>query len=72
MVGKDTYKHEEFPPVISALVRELERLFPNKRPDLKETDREVWFKAGQASVVEFLRGQYAAQQETKPNVHGRT
>jgi hypothetical protein len=51
-------------PIPEALLKELEQRFPDCAPDLKWTDREVWFKAGQASVCSFLREQRQQQQET--------
>tara|TARA_Y100000296_G_scaffold67261_1_gene79803 strand:+ start:248 stop:427 length:180 start_codon:yes stop_codon:yes gene_type:complete len=50
--GKKLQSDYAIPP---GLIKDLEELFPNKCPDLKDTDREVWFKSGQASVIEFLK-----------------
>lgn len=36
------------------LVDYLKGKFPDKSPDLKDNDKEVWFKAGQSSVVKHL------------------
>jgi hypothetical protein len=55
---------ETLPPVTERLVTGLEELFPNTRPELSETDREVWFKAGQVSVVQFLRDVHERQKES--------
>lgn len=44
------------------LIEELNRLFPNKVPSLTFTDREVWYKAGARSVVDYLESQHALQQ----------
>tara|TARA_R100000152_G_C6741789_1_gene165578 strand:- start:584 stop:766 length:183 start_codon:yes stop_codon:yes gene_type:complete len=37
------------------LLEELDRLYPNRCPHIDEDDREIWFKAGQASVVWKLK-----------------
>jgi hypothetical protein len=37
------------------LIDYLEKQFPNKSPDLNDNDRNIWFKAGQASVVTHLK-----------------
>lgn len=38
-----------------ALVKDLEARFPDRCPDPKLTDREVWMEAGAARVVRYLR-----------------
>jgi len=50
--GKKLQSDYVIPP---KLVQDLEKLFPDKSPDMKDSDREVWYKAGQSSVVEFLK-----------------
>jgi hypothetical protein len=37
------------------LIEHLNKLFPNKVPDISENERQIWFKAGQASVVSYLK-----------------
>ena len=36
------------------LIKDLKLLFPNSSPNMKDSDREIWYKAGQSSVVEYL------------------
>lgn len=36
------------------IVRHLGVLYPSRPPALEDSEREVWFKAGQAGLVEFL------------------
>lgn len=50
-------------PIPEALVRELEAAFPSRCPALSWPDREVWYRAGQASVAMALRTAYEAQNE---------
>lgn len=40
------------PPSLLVLLTDL---FPNKCPSLDTPERQVWFLAGQASVVEYLK-----------------
>ena len=37
------------------LIKELDKIFPNQFADLKDSEREIFFKSGQRSVVEFLK-----------------
>jgi hypothetical protein len=43
------------PPIPERLVSVLAEQFPDQAADLEWNDREVWFRAGQASVVRYLR-----------------
>ena len=43
------------PPIDEALVRVLAEQFPDVAPDIDWSDREIMFKAGQVSVVRWLR-----------------
>ena len=55
-------------PVISdELIEGLDQVFPNRPPDLSLSDREVWYRAGQRYVVDFLIEQQARQKETMLN-----
>lgn len=43
-------------PIITPdLVDYLDGLYKDQVPDLSDTDREVWFKAGAVSVVRHLK-----------------
>jgi len=37
------------------LIDYLEKQFPNISPDLNDNERQIWFKAGQSSVVSHLK-----------------
>ena len=37
------------------LIKDLDKLFPNQCADIKESERMIFFKSGQRSVVEFLK-----------------
>lgn len=43
------------PLASQALLDYLSTLYPNRAPSLVDLEREVWFKAGQVSVVEKLK-----------------
>ena len=45
------------------LIEELDKSYPNKHPNLSDTEREVWFKAGQRSVINNLLSIVQDQQE---------
>ena len=45
------------------LIEELDKSYPNKHPSLSDSEREVWFKAGQRSVVDTLLSIAQDQQE---------
>lgn len=47
----------EFPRVPSDLVEALEVLYPDRCPDIKTSEREVWAALGRAEVVRFLKQQ---------------
>lgn len=52
-----------FPSIDERFVSALAEQFPDKSPDLTQEEKEVWFKAGQASVVRWLRIKYEEQQD---------
>ncbi len=51
-------------PIISKeLIEYLDSIFPEKSADLKDTEKEVFFKGGQRSVVHHLIQQKKIQEE---------
>jgi len=51
-------------PIISKqIVDYLDSLFPDKCPELKETEKEIFYKAGQRSVVNHLIEKLKIQEE---------
>ena len=55
---------KKFPPIDKGLLETLIKLFPDMSPDIRWSDKEVWFKAGQSSVIRFLRAKFEEQNET--------
>jgi hypothetical protein len=56
-------KDGEFPPVPPALLHRLESQIPEKCPDLAMSERDIFFYAGQRSVVRMLREVFNEQNE---------
>lgn len=51
------------PQIDKILVEYLETLYPDKYPNIDTPDKEVWFKAGQVSVVRFLKSKLEEQNQ---------
>ena len=56
-------KDTELPPIDKNLLGKLNELFPEKSADLEWEEKEIWYKAGQRSVIHFLQQTYKDQQE---------
>ena len=57
-------KREIPKPIISQeLIDYLDSIFPEKSADLKDTEKEVFFRGGQRSVVNHLINQKQQQEE---------
>tara|TARA_A100001388_G_C28522035_1_gene381461 strand:+ start:229 stop:405 length:177 start_codon:yes stop_codon:yes gene_type:complete len=55
--------NNELPIIKEELIKYLDKLFPNKCADLKDTERDIFYKSGQRSVVEHLIEKYNLQKE---------
>ena len=51
------------PPIDQRLIAHLEALYPDRSPTPGMASDEVWYRAGQASVVRHLVDTYERQQE---------
>jgi len=51
------------PTISNELIEYLDSIFPEKSADLKDTEKEVYFKGGQRSVVNHLINQKKIQEE---------
>jgi hypothetical protein len=45
---------ERLPELTEDLLKELEKLIPNRCPSRDMTDRDIWWEAGRRSVVDYL------------------
>lgn len=45
------------------LILALDQRFPEQSADLQWSDRDVWYKSGQRSVIKFLMQQQKEQEE---------
>lgn len=52
-----------FPTVDERLVAALATEFPDQAPDLSWNEREIWYKAGQVSVIRWLAAKLEDQQQ---------
>ena len=50
------------PPISERLVAVLATKFPDQAPDLDCPEKEVWYRAGQVSVVRWLASKLEEQQ----------
>ena len=55
---------EKLPVITDELNFALDQIFPHRHPDLSLSDREIWYKAGQRFVVDFLIEEKRRQKET--------
>ena len=51
------------PVIKNEIIEYLDSIFPEKSADLKDTEKEVFFKGGQRSVVNHLINQKKIQEE---------
>ena len=58
-------RNTKLPKVDKLLVEKLEGLFPEQSADLQWSEKEVWYKAGQRSVIRFLHEIIKEQEEDK-------
>ena len=63
MLRSFPFPMDNLPVYSSDLVKKLDQMYPSKCPDLTTPDREIWFKAGQRAVVDFLLTRLKLEQE---------
>ena len=54
----------KLPQITDDLIQGLDEVFPNRQPELSFSDKEVWYRAGQRFVVDYLIEQQKRQRET--------
>jgi len=47
-----------FAPNLELVIEELDQLFPDKYPDYLLSDKEISFRAGQVSVIRYLKEKF--------------
>jgi len=52
------------PVITDELINSLDSVFPNRHPELSLSDREIWYRAEQRYVVDYLIEQQLRQKET--------
>ncbi len=57
----------ELPYIPPDLLSSLEARYPDRCPDIQDSDRVIWFKAGQRQVVNYLIDQQSRQKEADRN-----
>ena len=56
-------KKRRIPIISNDLIKYLDDIFPNKCADLQDTEKQVFYKSGQRSVVNHLIKQQKIQEE---------
>jgi hypothetical protein len=51
----------DLPPVPEALILALKARFPVPIPEMSHSDREIWFRRGAWSVIEYLEASKESQ-----------
>lgn len=62
---KEPVTDNPVPPIPRLLLEWLERIFPDRAPELDATDRQVWAATGAQSVMRKLRSEYNKQNQPK-------
>ena len=63
----DLTKDIELPYKIEELIDILDQIYPEQCPDLSLSEKEIWFKSGQRSVVRWL---ISLKEEQEKNFKG--
>lgn len=56
-------KIPDCPSITDELLAYLKAMFPDKCPELNESERQIFYKSGQRSVVQHLINKQQEQQE---------
>ena len=58
----------DFPFIDQRLIAELDKRFPHRCADPKDSEREIWMKAGERRLADWLTSVSLDQQENILNV----
>tara|TARA_B100000959_G_scaffold274863_1_gene327344 strand:+ start:97 stop:297 length:201 start_codon:yes stop_codon:yes gene_type:complete len=56
-------KLAKLPPISKELLEELDKLFPERTPEINMDMKEIYFRIGQRSVVRFLHKEKKQQSD---------
>ena len=62
-MAREDHAVSRLPRIDGDLLDYLERMFPDRCPNLDQDNNTVWFRAGAASVARHLRAVYEQQNE---------
>ncbi len=54
-LSETDHREDDFPAIPQGLLDALDRLFPLSMPDIGASEREIWYRYGQVSVVDHLK-----------------
>jgi hypothetical protein len=57
-------QEQQVPPIPADVIDWLDRLYPEKCPDPKDAEREIWMKSGERRLVRRLRLELQRQENT--------
>ena len=63
MNGENDVQLPQFPTISEAMIVELNNRWPEMCADLSWDEKQVWFSAGQRSVVRFMNAIFNDQQQ---------
>jgi hypothetical protein len=59
---------DDIPPIPQGLYEALERRMPERWPNPEMPDRDIWVRAGQLKLLDFIRHVYTIQHEGTSDV----
>lgn len=57
------------PPISKELLESLSALYPDRCPEPTDSERDIWIKVGQVSVIRFLEHKFEEQNENTLETH---
>ena len=51
----NTSELKDLPPIPGGLIEALERRFPSRCPQVTESEREIFFYAGQVALIQWMK-----------------
>ncbi len=63
-------KEIKTPFISPELISYLDKIFPEKSPQIHESDREIWMYVGKVFVVKFLKNKLKEQEQSNNILKG--